>query len=85
MANSTSVLLYTDDHAIGGVAQYNHALLCGLAQRGYRITCAQSPLDNPLIRHQSDRGVRHVWLDFPAQKDFARTLTNTDAGLDRLQ
>src|SRR5262245_30967911 len=78
MPTSTRILLYTDDHSVGGVAQYNHAVLCGLADRGYRVLAAQSRLDNPLVRRQKECGVDHVWLDFEPQRDFGRTISNTD-------
>jgi len=71
------ILLYTDDPDAGGVAQYNHAILCALAHRGYKVTCAQSRADNPLIRRQADLGVRHAWLGFDTGKDLQRALTNT--------
>ncbi len=71
------VLLFTDDPAGGGVAQYNHALLCALAERGYRVTCVQTRADNPLVRRQAELGVRHAWLAFDTGRDFRRTLTHT--------
>ncbi len=71
------VLLFTDDPAGGGVAQYNHALLCALTLRGYRVTCVQTPADNALVRRQAELGVRHAWLDFDTGHDFRRTLTHT--------
>jgi glycosyltransferase involved in cell wall biosynthesis len=77
MRVSGHILLYTDDPDAGGVAQYNHAVLSALARRGYRVTCVQSPADNPLIRRQADLGVRHAWLDFNTGKDLQRALTNT--------
>jgi glycosyltransferase involved in cell wall biosynthesis/predicted O-methyltransferase YrrM len=64
------VLLYTDDPGAGGVAQYNHALLCHLAGRGFHLTCAQSRLDTPLLREQADRGIRHRWLPIDTLTDF---------------
>lgn len=70
------VLLWTDDPGAGGVAQYNHALLCGLARRGHRLTCVQSRADNPLTRAQAELGVRHDWLDYHTGDDFQRTLTD---------
>jgi glycosyltransferase involved in cell wall biosynthesis/predicted O-methyltransferase YrrM len=74
--SSYHVLVYTEDPGVGGVAQYNHALLSALAVRGYRVSCAQARADNPLVRRQAELGVRHLWLDFDALKDTRRTLTN---------
>ena len=36
------VLLYTEDPDEGGVAIYNHAILCGLVKAGYAATCVQA-------------------------------------------
>ena len=71
------ILLYTDDPGIGGVAQYNHTLLCGLATAGYRITSVQSKTSNPMVQQQKKLGINHIWLDFDTTKDFNRTINNT--------
>jgi glycosyltransferase involved in cell wall biosynthesis/predicted O-methyltransferase YrrM len=77
MPDRPHVLLYTDDPAPGGVAQYNHAVLCALAARGFRVTCVQSPADTPLVRRQSELGVRHRWLPFDTLRDFHTQLVDT--------
>ncbi len=73
----THVLLYTDDPESGGVAQYNHTILLGLVQAGYRVSCVQSRADNPLIAEQRAWGIAHYWLDYHTGRDFARTLADT--------
>jgi glycosyltransferase involved in cell wall biosynthesis len=70
------VLLYTDDPESGGVAQYNHTILLGLVQAGYRVSCVQSRCDNPLIKEQRRLGVAHHWLDYHSGREFARTVTD---------
>lgn len=70
------ILLYTDDPALGGVAQYNHALLLALAAHGHRVACMQSYSDSPLAREQREHGVRHHWIDYDTGRDFARTLSD---------
>jgi glycosyltransferase involved in cell wall biosynthesis/predicted O-methyltransferase YrrM len=72
------VLLYTDDTENGGVSQYNHTVLCALAARGHTVTSVQSPADNPLVRQQSEAGVRHRWLGYHTGREFARTLKDTE-------
>lgn len=72
----THVMLYTDDPESGGVAQYNHTILRGLVQAGYRVSCVQSRADNPLIAEQRALGVTHHWLDYHTGRDFARTLSD---------
>jgi hypothetical protein len=59
MNRSAHVLLYTDGAEGNGVAEYNHAVLCALAQRGHRVRCVQTRKDNPLIRRQAEASVRH--------------------------
>lgn len=70
------ILLYTDDPESGGVAQYNHTLLVGLVQAGYRVSCVQSRCENPLIEEQRRLGVTHHWLDYHTGREFARTVTD---------
>jgi glycosyltransferase involved in cell wall biosynthesis/Flp pilus assembly protein TadD len=70
------ILLYTDDPGLGGVAQYNHALLLALVEQGYLVTCVQTESDTPLVREQRERGIRHRWLDYDTGREFARTQTD---------
>jgi glycosyltransferase involved in cell wall biosynthesis len=73
------ILLYnTDDPGVGGVAQYNHTIVCQLALLGYRVTCVQTKHSSPLIDRERELGIDHLWLDFSSHKDLARVLTNTD-------
>ncbi|MEZ2239030.1 glycosyltransferase [Microcoleus sp.] len=73
------ILLYnTDDPGVGGVAQYNHTILCQLALLGYRVTCVQTKHSSPLIDRERELGIEHLWLDFSSHKDLARVLINTD-------
>lgn len=75
-ARPPHVLLYTDDPALGGVAQYNHTLLLALARAGYRVTCMQTESDSPLAREQREHGIAHRWVGYDTGKEFARTLTD---------
>jgi glycosyltransferase involved in cell wall biosynthesis/predicted O-methyltransferase YrrM/tetratricopeptide (TPR) repeat protein len=76
MNDAYEILLYTEDSGVGGVAQYNHSVLCALAGRGFRVSCAQARADTPLVRQQAEIGVRHAWLDFDPLADTPRTLHN---------
>ncbi len=78
VAQSPLVLLYTDDPEHGGVAQYNHSILKGLAAAGYRVVSAQSRSGGPLVTEQAALGVRHHWIDYDTGKDFGRTLTDQE-------
>ena len=72
------ILLYnTDDPGVGGLAQYNHAILCKLALLGYRVTCVQAKHSSPLLERERELGIEHLWLDFSAHKDLQRVLRNT--------
>lgn len=73
---SKHLLLYTDDPGMGGVAQYNHAILGGLAASGYQVSCVQSKINSPLISLQKELSVRHIWFEFNTVNDFERTLFN---------
>ncbi|PSB52488.1 glycosyl transferase [filamentous cyanobacterium Phorm 6] len=70
------VLLYAEDHGIGGLAQFNHSLLCKLAADGYRVTSVQTRTSNPLITEQQQLGIEHIWLEFDTMKEFLRIAYN---------
>ncbi|MGB3266081.1 MAG: glycosyltransferase [Microcoleus sp.] len=70
------VLLYAEDHGIGGLAQFNHSLLCKLAADGYRVTSVQTKTSNPLITEQQQLGIEHIWLEFDTMKEFLRIAYN---------
>jgi glycosyltransferase involved in cell wall biosynthesis len=72
------VLLYTDEPGVGGVAQYNHAILLNFIELGYKTTCVQSQVENPLVEQRQQHGVHHEWLPFDTIKRFDRTLTNAE-------
>ncbi|WP_019503038.1 glycosyltransferase [Pseudanabaena sp. PCC 6802] len=58
------ILLCTGDRGVGGVAKYNHSLLCALAERGYKVTCVQPhAVDTDAVNIRQQLGVRHLWLD----------------------
>ncbi|MEG3981376.1 glycosyltransferase [Microcoleus sp. T3B2] len=72
------VLLYTEDSGVGGLAQFNHSLMCKLAADGYRVTSVQSQASNPLITEQKQLGIEHIWLEFDTMKEFLRIAYNLD-------
>ena len=77
------ILLYnTDDPGVGGLAQYNHAILCKLALLGYRVTCVQTKHSSPLLERERELGIEHLWLDFSGHKDLQRVLRNTQDARD---
>ena len=74
----THILLYNaDDPGVGGLAQYNHAILCQLALLGYQVTCVQTKHSSPLLERERELGIEHLWLDFSSHRDLARVLRNT--------
>ena len=68
------ILLYTDDLGIGGVAQFNHSLLCHLAGLGYSLTHVCANIETPLIRRERELGIKHIGLESHAGQDRLRTL-----------
>ena len=70
------ILLYTDDSQWGGVAQYNHAVLCALASNCYQVTCVQGRAENALKKRERELGVRHIWLDYDPSFDVETMLNN---------
>ncbi|MCT7970694.1 glycosyltransferase [Laspinema olomoucense] len=72
------ILFYSDDHGLGGVAHYNHSILCGLAQKGYHVYSVQTQKNNPLIEQQQQLGINHFWLSYDTHKNFELTLQETE-------
>ncbi|MEG3857894.1 glycosyltransferase [Microcoleus sp. herbarium12] len=70
------ILLSTDDPGVGGAAQCNHSLLCGLVKLGYQITCIQPQASNLLITSQQQLGIQHIWLENYTVDFFKQTLNN---------
>ncbi|MCC3428674.1 MULTISPECIES: glycosyltransferase [unclassified Microcoleus] len=70
------VLVYAEDHGIGGLAQFNHSLLSKLAADGYRVTSVQTKASNPLITEQQQLGIEHIWLEFDTMREFLRIAYN---------
>ncbi len=82
IAQSPTILLYTDDPGTGGVAQYNHAILLGLRSRGYGTICVQGKTANPLIDRQIAAGVEHEWLNFDTIRQFDRVVFDATQATD---
>jgi glycosyltransferase involved in cell wall biosynthesis len=73
------ILLSTQDPGVGGVAQYNHSLLCGLVKLGYRVTCLQpKPFDNKFITYEKELGIQHIWLDEGNVQTFNNIFTEAN-------
>lgn len=70
------LLLYSNDPGLGGVAQYNHALGCGLTVLGYQVTSVQSQFPNRLLSEQKRIGIKHLWIEFDTLKDPERTVND---------
>jgi glycosyltransferase involved in cell wall biosynthesis len=70
------VLLYAEDHGVGGLAQFNHSLMCKLVADGYQVISVQTQASNPLITEQQQLGIEHIWLEFDTMKEFLRVTYN---------
>jgi predicted O-linked N-acetylglucosamine transferase (SPINDLY family)/glycosyltransferase involved in cell wall biosynthesis len=76
------ILVYTDDAGTYGVAQHSHAMMKGLIENGYRVSCVQGHDRHHLISERIDLGIQHFWL---TTSDFAQTLTNDTEAKTLLQ
>ncbi|MEG4866674.1 MULTISPECIES: glycosyltransferase [unclassified Microcoleus] len=72
---SKHILLSTDDPGVGGVAQYNHSIMCALARLGYQVTCRHpEPYNNNLITYQNQLGIQHLWIESNNVEEAHHTL-----------
>ncbi|CAN1210487.1 hypothetical protein TUMEXPCC7403_09845 [Tumidithrix helvetica PCC 7403] len=76
------ILLSTSDLGVGGVGQYNHALLCYLQENGFQVTCLQLSsfygdlIDARLVQLQEEIRINHVWLRFDDSDKHYKFITN---------
>lgn len=68
------ILLYSDDPGEGGLAQYEHALVCQLKHLGYQVSNAHGKPLNAKIEREQDLGIQQINLGFTSGRDFTRTL-----------
>jgi len=72
------ILLYTDDSGDGGVALYDHLVLCELAALGYQVFHAQGAGETAMIKRQKEVGVQQIDLGFTAGQNFTRSIKDFD-------
>ncbi|MEL7038617.1 MAG: glycosyltransferase [Cyanobacteria bacterium J06592_8] len=71
------LLMNTDDPGIGGLAQYDHLILCQLAKMGYKVTAIRPQHSSPLVEKEKQFGIQQYWLSYSTSKDLSRILRNT--------
>jgi glycosyltransferase involved in cell wall biosynthesis len=72
------ILLYSDDPGEGGLAQYEHALVCQLKSLGYQVSNAHGKPFNAKIEREQNLGIQQINLGFTSGQDFTRTLKDID-------
>jgi len=72
------LLCNTDESGWGGLAQYDHAMVCKLAKLGYRVSVARPRQTNPLIAKEKELGIEQIWLDYNGNSDFSRVLKSRE-------
>jgi glycosyltransferase involved in cell wall biosynthesis len=77
MAARGKVLVYTDESTAGGVAQFNHGLLCALVAGGWTTCSAQPAGDGAMQESQRERGVEQHFISYEVRLAFSRSLTDT--------
>jgi len=73
------ILLYSDDPGEGGLAQYEHALVCQLKKLGYQVSNAHGKPLNAKIEREQELGIHQINLGFTSGQDFTRTLKDLDS------
>jgi glycosyltransferase involved in cell wall biosynthesis len=69
-----AILLYTDDSGVGGVRRCNHAIICHLAEVGYRAFHVHNLAEDSLVDREINLGVTSIDLGYHAAIDLTRTL-----------
>lgn len=73
----THILFYnTDEPGVGGMAQYDHTMICELARLGYQVSIARPRHSSPLLAQEKELGIHQIWLDFNGSSHFSRVLKN---------
>ncbi|MEA5521452.1 glycosyltransferase [Limnoraphis robusta] len=71
------LLMNTDDPGIGGLAQYDHLIMCQLAKMGYKVTAIRPQHSSPLVEQEQQLGIQQYWLEYSTSQDLSRILRNT--------
>ena len=71
------ILMNTDDPGIGGLAQYDHFIMCQLAKMGHQVTAIRPQHSSPLVEQEKHLGIQQYWLDYSTSQDLSRILRNT--------
>ncbi len=71
------ILMNTDDPGIGGLAQYDHLIMCQLAKLGYQVTAIRPQHSSPLVEQEKQLNIQQYWLDYSTSQDLSRILRNT--------
>lgn len=69
-----NILIYCDDHGVGGAAQATRRLAAGLAGRGHAVTYAQSASDTPWPLECRALGITRIDLPYDTIKHFAAVM-----------
>lgn len=80
--NSNHILLYSDDPGVGGIWQYNHAMVCHLASLGYQVTHVHYQDDSPFGKKEKELSIHQVELDYHAGNDLTRTMKDMQGAQD---
>ena len=66
--HQTQIFLFSNDPGVGGVAEYNNSLVCGLAKSGYIITYIQPLETSSSMDRQKELGIKHIqWNEQDSQ------------------
>ncbi len=68
------ILVYCDDHGMGGAAQATHRLALGLAGRGHAVTYVQTVAETPWVAERQAAGIARVDLPYDTIKHFTAVM-----------
>ncbi|MEB3281104.1 MAG: glycosyltransferase [Lyngbya sp.] len=76
------LLINMDDPGVGGLAQYDHLILCQLAKIGHQVTAVRPQHSSPLVEQEKRLGIQQYWLDYITSQDLSRVLRNTEDAVE---
>lgn len=70
------LLFYTDESSLGGVANWNHAILAAALREGWSVHSMQPVIESPLLAELQAAGCQLHWIPYNVSENFVRAIVD---------
>lgn len=71
------LLFYTDESSLGGVANWNHAIITAALREGWTVHTLQPVIESPLLAELQAGGCLLHWLPYNVSENFVRSMVDS--------